>query len=168
VSAAVCPRSGSWPGAAVRWPRQGLAGSAETEPATCGSDRGEQLLHSGELGLLRVDDLLRQRLDLWWRSVVVPAAVAALMTGVVSSVVSGWGLLRHYCVVVKPVSTVLATVVLLVQLRSIDALAVPGAGPARASAVVHAIGGLVVLLGATVLGGVKPRGLTRRGIVGWA
>ena len=114
------------------------------------------------------DDVLRlaarpaATLVAWW--VVVPAAVASLMTGVVSSVVSGWGFLRHYWVVVKLVSAVPATVVLLVQLPSIDALAVAGAEQARASAVVHAVGGLVVLLGATVLGVVKPRGLTRRGI----
>lgn len=97
----------------------------------------------------------------WW---VVPAAVASLVTGVVSSVLSGWGRVRHYWVAVKLAPTVLATGVLLLRLPSIDALAPPVAGQARAFAVVHAIGGLVVLLGAPVLGVVKPRGFTRCGI----
>lgn len=98
----------------------------------------------------------------WW--VVVPAAVASLTTGLVSSLVSGWGLVRHYWVLVKLVLTAAATLVLLLHLPSLETLAVPDAGQARASAIVHAVGGLVVLLGATVLGVVKPRGLTRRGL----
>ena len=45
--------------------------------------------------------------------VLVPLAVASLVTGVVQSLVSRWGLLRHYWVVVKLVLTTVATVVLL-------------------------------------------------------
>lgn len=99
----------------------------------------------------------------WW--VVLPLALASLSTGIVSSLVSPWGLLRHYWVVTKLVLTAVATVVLVLQLPTVSALSgrPPVATEVVTSSVVHAIGGIVVLLATTVLGVVKPRGLTRRG-----
>ncbi|HYO41088.1 MAG TPA: DUF2269 domain-containing protein, partial [Nocardioidaceae bacterium] len=47
------------------------------------------------------------------RFVLVPLALLSLVTGVVQSVGTAWGLLRHYWVVVKLLITVLATAVLL-------------------------------------------------------
>lgn len=99
----------------------------------------------------------------WW--VVVPLALCSLVTGVLSSLVSPWGLLQHYWVLTKLVLTAAATVVLMLQLPTVAALSEepPVAAATVTSSVVHAVGGMVVLLGATVLGVVQPRGLTRRG-----
>lgn len=104
------------------------------------------------------------------RFVLVPLALLSLVTGVVQSVGTAWGLLRHYWVVVKLLITVLATAVLLLYLRTFTAMADAAADPAAAlgeirnpSPLLHAVLALVLLLAATVLGVVKPRGLTRIG-----
>ena len=99
----------------------------------------------------------------WW--VVLPLALASLATGIVSSLVSPWGLLQHYWVVTKLLLTAIATVVLVLQVPTVAALSgePPVAAEAVRSSVLHATGGIVVLLSITVLGVVKPRGLTRRG-----
>jgi hypothetical protein len=78
-----------------------------------------------------------------------------------------WGLLRHYWVLAKLLLTLFATSILLVETRTISALAraamtstdprdLPGS-------LLHSVGGLVVLLAVTVLSIYKPRGLTRYG-----
>jgi hypothetical protein len=97
-------------------------------------------------------------------------ALLSLVTGVVQSFGSPWGLFRHHWVVVKLLITVLATAVLLLYLRTFAALADAAADPAVGldevrdpSPLVHAVLALVLLLLATVLGVVKPRGLTRVG-----
>ena len=105
------------------------------------------------------------------RYVIVPLAIASLLTGVLVSVGTKWGLFRHYWVVVSLVVTLIATGVLLVETRTIDALAAVAADPAvsadvlRAlpSTLVHSVGGTVVLLIVLVLNIYKPRGLTRYG-----
>lgn len=104
--------------------------------------------------------------------VIAPLALAALLTGLVQALGTDWGLFRHYWVVVKLVVTVVATLVLLLQLEPISHLATVaaettlGAGDlreARLSLVAHAGGGLLVLLVPTTLSLYKPRGLTRYG-----
>lgn len=106
------------------------------------------------------------------RWVIVPAAFASLVTGVVQSLGTPWGLFRHYWIVVKLVITVVATLVLLGQLSSIDSLGdiararVLGPGELRqprVSLVLHSGLGLAVLAVPTVLSVYKPRGLTRYG-----
>lgn len=103
---------------------------------------------------------------------VVPFAFAAVATGLVQSLGTHWGLVRHYWVVVKLVVSIAALAVLLLQLDSIRLLGAAAArGPlapgdlatARASLVLHAAGGVVVLLVPTVLSVYRPRGLTRYG-----
>jgi hypothetical protein len=101
------------------------------------------------------------------RTVLVPLAVASLLTGVVQGVGTPWGLVRHYWVAFKLVITVLATVVLLAYLETFDAMAQAAADPGSslasvrsASPVVHAGLALVLLLTATVLAVYKPRGRT--------
>jgi hypothetical protein len=105
------------------------------------------------------------------RLVILPLALGALATGLVSSLGTSWGLVRHYWVLVKFLLIGAATVVLL-QLRPIADLAqaaartpMPDGAVAKAllSQVVHAGGGLLVLLTATVLSIFKPRGLTAYG-----
>jgi hypothetical protein len=109
------------------------------------------------------------------RFVIVPLAIAALVTGIIQSLGTPWGLLRHYWVVVKLLVTVFATVVLLIESTPIAMIADSAAKTAlmesdfhqeRFSMVVHSAGGIVVLLVTMVLSVYKPRGTTgleRRG-----
>jgi hypothetical protein len=98
------------------------------------------------------------------RAVLLPLALGALVTGVVQSFGSPWGLLRHYWVLFKLVITVLATLLLVVHLRVVDQVAVAPAGAEvgalRVQLVVDAAAAVVVLLLATVLSVFKPRGET--------
>jgi hypothetical protein len=106
----------------------------------------------------------------WW--VIVPLCFASLATGVVQSLGTPWGLFRHYWVAIKLLLTALSTVVLLIHMRPISRVAGVAAvrplatGDLRAVRVqltVDAGAALVVLLVATTLSVVKPRGLTARG-----
>ena len=111
-------------------------------------------------------------MDLTARFVIVPLAFASLLTGLIQSLGTTWGLFRHYWVVVKLVIAVVATAILLQQLGPIRYLAGAAAEGklagsdlrvARISLVVHAGGGLLVLLVPTILSIYKPRGMTRYG-----
>lgn len=106
------------------------------------------------------------------RLVIVPLVFASLLTGLVQALGTTWGLFRHYWVLAKFLLTVLTALVLLLQLEIIDhvaAAAIEGALAdadllsLRRSLVVHAAGGIVVLITTTVLSIYKPRGLTRHG-----
>jgi hypothetical protein len=99
--------------------------------------------------------------------VVVPFAVASLLTGLISALGSAWGLFRHYWVIFKFVLNVFATAVLLMYTRTVDRFAGiaadPGAdlGPLRSPTfLLHSGGALVVLAVAMVLAVYKPRGVT--------
>lgn len=102
---------------------------------------------------------------------IVPLAWASLLIGTLQSLVTPWGLIRHYWVVIKFGLTALALMVLLLQTETIRllsdlpaaTLASPAWTPDRSSMVLHAGGGLLVLLLATVLSVYKPRGLTPYG-----
>lgn len=77
---------------------------------------------------------------------VVPLAVASLVTGIVQSLGTPWGLLRHYWVVISLLMTVFATAILLLHLRDVDALAARAADPSvdidgLDGDLVHSIGG---------------------------
>lgn len=105
------------------------------------------------------------------RYVLVPLAVATLVTGVVQSLGSRWGLLLHWWVVFKLAITLLAGAILLAYLATFDAMATAAADRSlrladvrNPSPVLHATLALVGLLVATVLAIVKPRGRTRRGM----
>ena len=109
-------------------------------------------------------------MDLLTRHAIVPLAVGSLLTGLLSSLGSSWGLLRHYWVTTKLGLALAATAVLLLQIEPIGraADAAGSAGPtdlrpATSSMTVHATGGLIVLVTTTVLAVYKPRGLTRYG-----
>jgi hypothetical protein len=109
------------------------------------------------------------RLTTWY--VVLPFLVLSLASGVLQSLGTPWGLFRHYWIVVKLGLTLLALVVLMVQMPVIDhmaaaaqsTLAAGELGLLRKSLVLHAAGGLVVLLIATTLSVYKPRALTPYG-----
>ena len=54
-------------------------------------------------------------MNLLGSSVIVPLSLAAVLTGVVQSLGTHWGLFRHYWVLVKFVLTVAATILLLLH-----------------------------------------------------
>jgi hypothetical protein len=114
---------------------------------------------------------LAMELSGWF--VLVPLSVASLLTGLLQSLGSTWGVFRHYWVVAKLVINVFATVVLLVYMQTLAYLAGIAAdtglpsddlGVLRTpSVVLHAGVALLLLLVATVLAVYKPRGMTRYG-----
>jgi hypothetical protein len=107
----------------------------------------------------------------WW--VLVPLSFLSLGTGVVQGLSTRWGVLSHYWVVIKLIINVVANVVLLLYMQTIEHLA----GLARASAgtgagleelqdpspLLHAAAALVLLVVATILSVYKPKGVTRYG-----
>jgi hypothetical protein len=102
--------------------------------------------------------------------VLVPLAFASLITGIVQSLGTSWGLFRHYWVVFKLLITVFSTAVLLIYMQTFRVMARVAADPGvdlglvrNASPVLHAALALVVLLVATILAVYKPRGLTPYG-----
>ena len=105
-------------------------------------------------------------------SVIVPLCLASLLTGVILSLGSGWGLLRHYWVLLKLLLTAIATILLLVHTRPIGHLASVAAegslsggllGDARRQLIADAAAALLVLLTTTALSVYKPQGLTPYG-----
>jgi hypothetical protein len=105
------------------------------------------------------------------RYVIVPLAFASLLTGLVMSLGTKWGLFRHYWVLISLLLTVIATAVLLVETQTISHFADMAADPttsgddlrALGGTLVHSIGGTVVLLVILVLNTYKPQGMTRYG-----
>jgi hypothetical protein len=102
--------------------------------------------------------------------VLVPLAHASLVSGIVLSLGTTWGLFRHYWVVLKLGITVFATVILLIYMGTFREMAGVAADPVvdlaavrNASPIVHAILALVLLVAATVLGVYKPFGTTAYG-----
>ena len=103
----------------------------------------------------------------WWA--LVSLAVASLVTGVLQSLWTTWGLFRHYWVVFKLGLTVVATGVLVLYMQTFEYLARVAADPGvgleavrNFSPALHSVAALVLLV-ATVLAVYKPRGLTRYG-----
>lgn len=101
---------------------------------------------------------------------LIPLAGAALLTGLVLSLGTGWGLVRHYWVIFKLALTTIASVVLVLNTTgAVRALAEAAARPdpvattGLSSQITHATIGLVMLLVVTALGVYKPRGMTRYG-----
>lgn len=140
-----------WIGAVAAYLVLDLQVAASTEPAT---------LRAGYLAM-----------DLITTQAIVPLAVATLVTGLVMSLGTKWGLLRHYWVIVSLVLTVFALAVLLIETSTIRHYAHLAADPATSdeqlrdlgSTLLHSVGGLVVLLTVMVLNVYKPAGLTRYG-----
>jgi hypothetical protein len=100
---------------------------------------------------------------------IVPLAIAALLTGIVISLGTPWGLFRHYWVLISLVLTVFCTVVLLLHMPSVSSTAamvreMSGTDvSAHGGDLFHPGVGLVVVLAVMVLNVYKPRGLTPYG-----
>jgi hypothetical protein len=105
--------------------------------------------------------------------VLVPLAFASLLTGLVQSLGTAWGLFRHYWVLFKLMINVVATIVLLLYMQTLSSLADVAAETTlssddldalrSASPVLHAGAALLLLLVAMTLAVFKPPGLTPYG-----
>jgi hypothetical protein len=111
-------------------------------------------------------------MDLTYRWVVIPLGLASLATGLVSSLITEWGLFRYYWVLVKILMTIPAIVLMLVHVQQAGYLAGTVAAAVFSSAettglriqlIAYACAALLVLLAATVLSTYKPRGRTQYG-----
>jgi len=111
-------------------------------------------------------------MELTTRFIIVPLAFASLLTGVVSSLGTKWGLFRYYWILVKLVITILATIILLIHTQPIELLAISSAKTTVFSTylqsrqtlmVVSSSVALLALLVLTALSYYKPRGMTRYG-----
>jgi uncharacterized membrane protein YgcG len=124
------------------------------------TSRSAQTLRTAYLGMESIS-----------RTVIVPLALASLITGLVISLGTKWGLFRHYWVVISLVLTIVATVVLMVERQVISSYAEMAAAPSTAAddlralpgTLPHSVGGTLVLLVVLVLNIYKPQGLTRYG-----
>jgi hypothetical protein len=110
--------------------------------------------------------------------VIVPLAIASLLTGLVMALGTKWGLFRHYWVLFSLVLTIVATVVLILHMPDVSVMA-DVAQMARGTSLhgvdkhlydrldngdlLHPALGLVVLLVVQVLNLYKPQGMTRYG-----
>lgn len=139
-----------WIGAVASFFVLAFAGLTSTDP---------QIVRGAYLGM-----------DLTTRFVIVPLALASLLTGLVSSLGTTWGLFRYYWVLVKVVMTVPATIVLLIHLQPIGHLAQVALETTsfssdvdrlRVQLLAAAAAAIVVLLVITALSVYKPRGRTR-------
>ena len=104
--------------------------------------------------------------------VIVPLAIASLLSGLVQSLGTEWGLFRHYWILTKFALTVLGTVILLLHAPRVTEMAMRAAESSlesgdysqqRIALVIHAAGGLALLVTATSLSVFKPWGKTAHG-----
>ena len=106
----------------------------------------------------------------WW--IIVPLSFAALLTGIIQSLISPWGLFRYYWVVIKLMITIAATALLLLHMQPVGHLASVVAARTlehgelagiRLQLAADAGAALVALLVALILSVYKPQGLTAYG-----
>ena len=106
------------------------------------------------------------------RSVIVPLCWASLLTGIVQSLGTPWGLVRYYWVLLKLGLTAFGTVGLMLHTKAIRSAAGiaatrsfgADADEVRIQLVATAGAAIALLLAATVLSVYKPRGLTPYGL----
>jgi hypothetical protein len=97
--------------------------------------------------------------------VIVPFSLAALLSGLVQSLGSRWGLFRHWWILSKLVLTIFAVVVLLGHIRDVSRMSRVAREAIVSSAdlrpeLIHSAGGLFVLLVVMTLSVFKPWGMT--------
>ena len=102
--------------------------------------------------------------------ILVPLAFASLLTGLIQSLGSTWGLFRHYWVLFKLLINIFATIVLLLYMETFGFMADMASDPnaelgsvRSASPALHAGAALLLLLVATTLAVFKPQGVTPHG-----
>lgn len=103
---------------------------------------------------------------------IVPLCFASMVTGIVQSLGTNWGLFRHYWVVIKLAITALSTILLLVHMRPISFISEAATktavfstdfGKLRVQLVADSGAALLALLVTTTLSVYKPQGLTPYG-----
>jgi hypothetical protein len=126
---------------------------------------------------VRTGDAATQRalyvaMDVLGAAALVPLSLASFASGLLQSLGTPWGLLRHWWVIAKLAISVVATSVLLLYLPTLRVLGDAAASQSSAddrmllpstSPVLHAGAGLALLLVAAALSVYKPKGLTRYG-----
>lgn len=112
----------------------------------CLVSQDAQVVHSGHYTM---------ELTGWF--VLVPLSLAALFTGLVQSLGTEWGLFRYYWIVMKFVLTVGSVTILLLHMPVVSRRS------GVQAEVVHAGGGLLVLVATTTLSVYKPWGRTSYG-----
>lgn len=126
------------------------------------TSRDEQIVRAASLAM---------GLAAWF--VILPLSLASLATGLVQALGTAWGLVRHYWVIFKLLLTSVATIVLLLKMGPISELAEVASQRSlsgtdliglRTSLVMHAVGGLLVLLAVVALAIYKPAGMTPFGV----
>lgn len=105
--------------------------------------------------------------------VIVPLALAALLTGLIMSLGTPWGLFRHYWVLISFMLTIVATAVLVQHMPTVSFFAGVAAttdsgnvGELRGALPVellHASIGVVLLIAIQMLNVYKPQGMTGYG-----
>ncbi len=105
----------------------------------------------------------------WWA--ILPLAFASLLSGLVISLGTKWGLFRHWWVLISLLLTVFALLVLLSEAGVVRSGAEIAADPTTSDerllalppTLLHSVGGLLVLLVVQVLNVYKPQGVTPYG-----
>src|SRR5262245_16701078 len=104
---------------------------------------------------------------------IVPLCLASLLTGLVMSLGTKWGLFRHYWVMTKFLLTIVSALILFGFMQTLNHIGVLAADTTMSidklrnmsqSPVLHSGGGLLVLLVNTMLSVYKPWGRTRYGL----
>lgn len=119
----------------------------------------------------QVENVVYPAMKIVARYVILPLACASLLSGLVQSLGTRWGLFRYQWVWVKFVLTVFATAVLVAKLPLISSVARRSSTAITSHSLhfgavqlaVHAAGGLLVLLAITTISVFKPWGLTEYG-----
>lgn len=120
---------------------------------------------SSDEGTVRAAYLMMEPVLLY---AIVPLAVLSFASGVVQSLISPWGLFRHYWVIMSLLATGFALAILLLHIPDVQDMTKVARDPdadvgALQGDLVHSIGGGLVLLLPLVLNVFKPRGLTPHG-----
>ncbi len=110
-------------------------------------------------------------LSAWF--VIIPLCLASLLTGIVQSVGTKWGLFKHYWIVVKLFLTLAVTILLLLHMQPISYLAGIAADTSftnttefglRIQIIIQAGAAILVLLAATAISIYKPWGKIQPGL----
>lgn len=111
---------------------------------------------------------LAMELTGWY--VIVPLCVASLLTGLVQSLLTQWGLFRHYWVLMKFLITIVSAFILFMYTKTLGHLAALAADATltvddlrNPSPIIHSGAALLALLVTTTLSVYKPRGMTQYG-----
>lgn len=112
-------------------------------------------------------------MDAVYGSVIIPLGLASLVTGVISSLGTEWGLFRYYWVLVKLLLTVPVIILMLMHAQPVGYMAgaavvatfsIDELSGLRIQLIAYACLALLILLVATALSTYKPRGRTPCGV----